>query len=129
VTATDTDAQWIADTFGPVAAQEFNGAKDTYKADLVTWARDLPDLSDDAFARECAHAIFDSAQASRFRGNWEHEHFKATACFREARRRHVAAGHSDDCRGDTAYGFAHARVMKANGYTPSPPASCTCGEA
>ena len=124
-----TDSQWIAETFGPVAEGEYNGAESYYKADLVKWAKKLQSLPGDEFIGECGAAIHVSALVNSFRGNWEHEHFKATVCYREAKRRHIADGHAEECRGDTAYSLAHARVMRSQGYTPSPSVSCTCDKA
>lgn len=117
----------IADIVGPVAAQEFDNAKDTYKPGLLDWARKLRDLSDDEFHQECVSAIYDSALGSNFRGNWEHEHFKASACFHESERRHhEVAGHSKDCRGDTLYAKAHRQLMREHHYETHPPADCNC---
>ncbi|TYK45092.1 hypothetical protein [Actinomadura decatromicini] len=117
----------IIDIVGPVAAQEFDSAQDHYKPGLIAWARKLPELTDEQFLTQCTHAIYESALVSRFRGNWDHEHFKATACFYDAKRRHVAAGHSSDCRGGTLYAQGHAAAMRSAGYTPSPLSACTCG--
>jgi hypothetical protein len=116
----------IVDIVGPVAAREFEAAAGRYKPGLIEWARALPGLPDDEFEQVCGSAIYDSALVSRFRGNWEHEHFKASACAHEARRRHVAAGHDEDCRGETIYGGAHARIMRENGYRPTEPGACRC---
>lgn len=116
----------IADMVGPVAVREFNAAADHYKPNLITWARNLATLDDNQFMDEAASAIYDSALTSSFRGNWEHEHFKATACFAEANRRHRSAGHDQGCQGETLYGRAHARVMEDNGHKPGRPGACTC---
>jgi hypothetical protein len=116
----------VAAIAGPVACREFDNADDHYKPGLIDWARSLPTLDDDEFANVAASAIYDSALANQFRGNWEHDHFKATACFTEGKRRYVAAGHDEDCRGETLYGLAHARVMREQGHTPSPAGECTC---
>jgi hypothetical protein len=125
--STEHDLDSIADIVGPVAAREFENAKDFYKPGLIAWARKLPKLSDAEFLAQCGVAIHDSALVNSFRGNWEHEHFKASACYHEAQRRHVAAGHSKDCRGTCLYGQAHARVMRGQGHEPSPTTECTCG--
>lgn len=123
------DIQSIADIVGPVAVREFNNAADHYKPGLLVWARDLPTLTDEQFLTECSHAIYDSALVGRFRGNWDHEHFKASACHSEAKRRHVAAGHASDCRGSTLYGQAHARAMREAGHKPPALTGCTCGRS
>ncbi|MFF5261442.1 hypothetical protein ACFY4C_21065 [Actinomadura viridis] len=120
------DSRELAEIVGPVAAREFDNAKEIYKADLNSWAQKLADLTDGQFLGECSSAIYNSALVSQFRGNWEHEHFKASACFHEAQRRHVAAGHSAECHGNTLYSEAHAKVMRESGYQPTPAADCNC---
>lgn len=121
------DADSIADIVGPVAVTEFNNAADHYKPRLIVWARELPTLTDEQFLSECTRAIYDSALVGRFRGNWEHEHFKATACYYDAKRRHTGAGHSSDCRGGTLYSQGHAAAMRSAGHAPLTVAACTCG--
>lgn len=123
------DIQSIADIVGPVAVNEFNSASNHYKPGLIKWATALPSLSDEQFLRECTRAIYDSALVGKFRGNWEHEHFKASACFTDAKRRHRAAGHSADCKASTLYGQAHARAMREAGHTPPALTGCTCGRS
>lgn len=112
---------------GPVAAGEFDNAADHYKPALIEWAQNLPALNDDEFLRTTRTAIYNSALANSFRGNWNHDHFKATVCYKEAERRHTTAGHNADCRGDTLYSQAHSRVMRDAGHQPSPTSPCTCG--
>lgn len=121
------DDSSIADIVGPVAVTEFDNASDHYKPGLIVWARTLPTLTDEQFLTECSRAIYESALVGRFRGNWEHEHFKATACHYDAKRRHVEAGHSSDCRGGTLYAQGHRAAMRSAGHTPSPLTRCTCG--
>ncbi|MEV4672801.1 hypothetical protein AB0K34_14185 [Actinomadura sp. NPDC049382] len=121
------DRASIVDIVGPVAIGEFDNAKDHYKPGLIEWASKLPTLSDQAFLTECTRAIYESALVSRFRGNWEHEHFKASACYTDAKRRHAAAGHSPECNASTLYGRAHALAMRSAGHTPRPLTGCTCG--
>lgn len=123
-TITETE---LRDIVGPVAFGEYEGASDYYKPNLMAWASELRTLSDDEFMHETVSAIYGSALVNSWRGNWEHEHFKASACHTEAKRRHVAAGHSEDCRGETAYGRAHTQLMRDHGYTPQPHVDCTCG--
>lgn len=116
----------FADLVGPVAIREFEAAANHYKPGLIEWTHNLSTLEDDEFLAVAGSAIYGSALINSFRGNWEHEHFKATVCYVEAKRRHVAAGHAKDCRAETLYGRAHARVMRESGYQPRPPADCTC---
>jgi hypothetical protein len=121
-------SQQIAHIVGPVAANEFDNAADYYKPGLLDWTRKLQHLSDKDLFDECLRAIYGSALGNSFRGNWEHEHFKASACHHEAGRRHRAAGHSKDCLADTIYGRAHRQLMKEHGYSTQPPRGCTCGK-
>jgi hypothetical protein len=124
---TITDSQ-LADILGPVGIGEYEGSPDWAKPKLRDWAESLATLSDDDFLGEAASAIHGSALLQSFRGNYEHEHCKATAAFKEAQRRHRAAGHADDCYGDTIYSRAHANVMRSQGHTPSDPSPCSCGK-
>jgi hypothetical protein len=118
-----------ASRYGPIAAQEFEGAGDAHKPRLSEWLDALPDLSDEDFFWQAASAIHDSAQANSFRGNWEHDHCKATAAHSESERRHQAAGHAKDCTGDTIYSRAFAQVWREQGHSPSayPSRPCGCG--
>lgn len=111
---------------GQVALQELEAAKPIYTESLIAWARTLSSLTDDELVNECESTIFESALAQSFRGNWEHAHCKASACYTEARRRHVATGHSEDCRGDTLYSRGYRRVVISQGHTPPSFVACTC---
>jgi hypothetical protein len=124
VTLTDED---LRDILGPVGIGEYEASEDWAKPKLREWAAKLGDLSDDDFRSEAASAIHSSALVSRFRGNYEHEHCKATACYKEGQRRHVRDGHDEDCRGATLYSLAHADAMRSQGHRPSDPSPCTCG--
>lgn len=116
--------------FGPIAEREFDSAKDCHKPDLTKWLDALSDLSDDEFFWQAASAIHGSALVNSFRGNWDHEHCKASAAHSESERRHRAAGHSEDCTGDTIYSRAFAQVWREQGHSPSayPPRPCDCGK-
>jgi hypothetical protein len=122
-TATEID---LVDLVGVVAAGEYEAAKDIYKPRLLLWTQKLSTLDDVEFARETSRAIYESATVARFGSGWDHEHFKASACFHEAERRHVAAGHDEDCRGETIYSREHARLMREHGYAPTEPGQCRC---
>jgi hypothetical protein len=113
---------------GEVAFGEFQNASETYHDKLRAYAERLPTLTDDELGQECESAIYDRALVNSFRGNWEHEHFKASACFSEAECRAMASGHVRYCPSPTIYGRAHARVMRQHGHTPSPEGTCTCGK-
>lgn len=118
-----------ATRYGPVAEQEFDSAPDWSKDKLTAWLNTLPDLDDAEFLQQAASAIYDSALANRFRGNWNQDHCRATAAFAEARRRHEAAGHDPDCAGDTIYSQAFAQVWRGQGHSADayPPQPCNCG--
>ncbi len=123
-TLTDAELEAI---LGPVGIREFNNAPDWAKPKLRDWVAGLADRDDDDFLGEAASAIHGSALAQSFRGNYEHEHCKATAVYRASKRRHEAEGHDPMCRGDSIYARAHANVMRSQGHTPSEPQDCTCG--
>jgi hypothetical protein len=118
-----------ATAFGPVAESEFEHAADCHKEELTNWLAKLPTESDEDFFWAAASAIASSALAEGFRGNWEHEHCKVTAAYNESKRRHLAAGHADDCTGDTIYSRAFAQAWREQGHSPSayPPRACDCG--
>lgn len=109
-----------------VGVAEIAHDKDIYKPELVEWAKKLPSLPDEEFISECSNAIYESALVSRFRGIWEHVHFKASACSWDARRRHLQAGNSEECRGDTLYAVACSRAVRSAGHPSSEPTACTC---
>jgi hypothetical protein len=131
-TATDLPVDTELEAFvGPVAYREWQNAKPIYHEQLAAWARALPTLSDNDFTAEAASAIHGSALTSSFRGNWNHEHFKASAVHVEARRRHVAAGHDKDCRGANLYTQAYYSVTRSQGYhwDETPACDGTCKDA
>lgn len=116
--------------YGLVAEREFDAAPNYAKAKLTEWLDRLPTLSDDDFAAETGAAIHTAALTNSWRGNWSADDCKATACHGEAKRRHLAAGHAEDCTGDTIYSTAFARVWRSQGYNPNayPPRACDCGK-
>ncbi len=119
-----------ATRYGPVAEGEFASAKDCHKPDLAKWLDELHTLSDYDFFWQAAGAIHGSALVNSFRGNWDHEHCKASAAHNESERRHRAAGHSEDCTGDTIYSKAFAHVWREQGHSRDayPPRPCDCGK-
>lgn len=118
-----------ASPFGPVAEREFAAAADAHRPALTQWLTLLPALDDEDFLWKAASAIHGSALVSSFRGNWEHEHCKASAAYAEAERRHQAAGHSEACTGDTLYSQAFVEAWRSQGHDPAayPPRPCDCG--
>ena len=119
----------LRDILGPVGWGEYEASPDWAKPKLREWAERLGEMSDNVFLAEAASAIHGSALMQSFRGHYEHEHCKATACYKEAQRRHRRAGHAEDCHGDTIYARAHANVMRSQGHTPREPSRCSCGAA
>lgn len=117
-----------ASRYGPVAVGEYNGAAEVHRPALAAWLDALPTLSDEDFLDAATSAIHDSALVQRFRGNWEHEHCKASAAYAEAVERHRAAGHTEHCTGDTLYSRAFARAWRSAGHDPNayPPRRCDC---
>lgn len=115
--------------YGSVVEGEFASATDAHKPALTEWLAALPGLDDEHFFWQAASAIHASALANSFRGNWDHEHCKGTAAYREAQDRHHASGHSKDCTGDTIYSRAHRQVWLEQGHDPEqyPPSPCDCG--
>lgn len=116
----------LAEKVGVVAAKEFEAAEDWAKPKLLEWIDKLPSLSDETFALECQRAIYDSALCQRFRGNWEHEHCRASACHHESRRRMVAVGHDRRCNGENIYTQAYASVLVNEGHQRPPQRECDC---
>jgi hypothetical protein len=117
-----------ASRYGPVATNEFNTTAEAHKPKLAAWLDALPHLSDEDFFWQAKIAIHGSALVNSWRGNWEHEHCKATAAHAEANRRHRDAGHSPRCTGDTIYSRAFTQVWQEQGHPASayPPRPCDC---
>lgn len=116
----------LIEKIGAVAAREFEAAPEWAKADLLSWVDSLPGLTDEQFQMECQTAIYNSALAQRFRGNWEHDHCRASACYHESERRKAAAGHVQRCGADGVYGSAYRRVLAEQGYRPPEIGTCDC---
>lgn len=118
----------ITENFSNVAAREFQAAKTCRQGELLDWSRQLRVCSDGDLKDKAESAIYTSALMASFRGNYEHEHAKATMCYDEAIRRHREKGHSTECRGRTLYEIAHHNVMRQEGHSPGPLSQvCTCG--
>ncbi len=118
-----------ASPFGPVAEREFDNAPDHAKPKLAQWLDSLASLSDEDFTAEAASAIHGSALVNRWRGNWDHEHCKASAAHGESERRWKAAGHSEDCTGSTLYEVGFRRAWLSQGHSPDAYQirPCDCG--
>lgn len=100
---------------GIVGYREFENSPEYTKEELRAKLRTLRTLDDKAFICETESAIYSSALVSGFRGNWNHDHCYATACYHESERRKIAAGHLEDCRAQTLYSTAYGNVMRRQG--------------
>lgn len=110
---------------GPIAMREYEAAEEWAKPKIREFALSLPAMSDDRLREVSASEIHGSALAISFRGNWEHAHFRCTACYDVSLARHLAAGHGRRC-GGSIYDQAHAQVMREQGHTPSTSGRCDC---
>lgn len=110
---------------GPVAMREYEGAPLWSREQCRAFALSLPAMSDDELRTTSEREILASATMMSRAGNYEHIHFRCTACYHVARTRWGAAGHGDRC-GGSVYDQAHARVMREQGYTPSTSGVCDC---
>jgi rhodanese-related sulfurtransferase len=122
---TDTELESI---LGPVAIMDYRKAPDYDKPKIAQWVAGLAEIPDADFISETAGHILDAAISAQFpRQNSYGIDCRVTACYEEAKRRHVAAGHSEDCRGETLYITAYARAVRDQGYDPGESPACTCG--
>lgn len=118
----------LKEILGKVGMAEFTKAPDSDKPKIRAWAARLAGMSDAELVSETASHILDAAILESFpRQNPYGVGCRVTACYQEARRRHVAAGHSEECRGETLYGKAHASAMRSQKHKPGKPSACTCG--
>lgn len=116
----------LTELIGPVGLDEYKAAADHARPKLDEWIGALRGLSDDDLFGECRRWIYEGALVQRFqRMNFEDVHCRGTACFFEARRRGVEAGHDRNC-GGSIYARAHAAVMRSQGYTPTSDGTCSC---
>lgn len=111
---------------GRVAYHEFENAPDWSKETLRARLVELTTLTDDEFVRATESAIYDSALMQRFRGNNEHIHCLATACYYQSELRKAAAGHAEDCRAETLYSRAYGAVTSQHGMRPQEHPPCEC---
>lgn len=110
---------------GSVAAIEFRNAREWHREEMTEYARTLPNLTVRDLFDASRSAIHGSALALSLKGNWEHVHFRASACFYESERRNKLSGHRPYCTA-TIYARAHDAVMVSNGHAPSSFSPCTC---
>lgn len=125
---TESSEKELMEFFGPVGFGEYQNAEEWDKPKIVEWMRKVSVMSDKEFIQEASSCILDDALMQRFKGNHSGVYARTTGCYKEAQRRHITAGHSEDCSGDTLYSVAHARAMRSQGYITPEPYSCTCGK-
>jgi len=119
----------LVNLVGTIAWQEFQGAREVYKDELLNWVERVQRADDTEFTSIAASAIATSALVQRFRGNWEHDHFKASTAYYMATVRHRAAGHTKECRGSTLYSYAYNRAVREAGHPGMAHTEpCTCGK-
>lgn len=125
---TELTDEKFEEVMGVTAMTEYRQAPDYAQARVRAWASKLQGLTDEEFVSECAGRILDSALAMRWSGpQWEADHAMASACHTESKRRWAAAGHGEDCTGDSLYIEGYNRAYRSQGYTPRAWGACTCG--
>lgn len=117
----------LIDLVGTVAAREYENARETYRPELLAYAERLATLDDREFVSVAASAIHGSALVNSWRGNWEHEHFKASACYFESERR-TQVRHAEGCTVSTLYERAYNQTVRSQGHhaMASDHRPCTC---
>lgn len=114
---------------GPVCVREYDHALPRYQPDMVSYAASLSAMADQELLVAAEDAIYTSALVSRLKGNWEHDHFKASACYSESERRAAAAGRQG-CARHSIYDRAYRRAFETGtGQRPGPVPVCTCPPA
>lgn len=111
---------------GIVAYREFESAPEWSKEELRAKLIALTTLTDEEFIEAAERAIYESALMSRFRGNWNHDHCYATACYHQSELRKVAVGHAEDCRAPTLYSLAYDNVTSRHGMGVRDHSPCAC---
>jgi len=118
----------LKDFLGPVGFREYEQAPDYDKPKIQEWADKVAAMNDRDFILETASKILDDAiMGNRSQGNNYGFYARTTGCFQEAKRRHLKAGHTEECRGDTLYAKGHRKAMISQRHTPSDPYPCDCG--
>lgn len=125
---TDTTAmqQQLLDLVGEAAVHDYARLSDTEQRAARAWAADLPGLTESQLYDRAIAAVLAAADEEARRAIGE-GWFRADACMYEARRRHLAAGHTHACRGDDAYGHAYREAVRRSGLGQLDPRLCTCG--
>lgn len=116
----------LEEIIGAGALRDYDDARGDEQPNLNSWAAGLRDMSDGVLVDEAASAAYAAAFANNRGWWWDGSWCMASACSYEANRRHMAAGHSKDCQGDTLYSKGFRRAMQDAGHEPPSPVSCTC---
>lgn len=111
---------------GIVGYDEFENSPDWAKDELRRKLVALTQLDDEDFVREARGAIYNSALVNRFRGNWNHDHCYATACYHQSEQRRLAAGHLEECRARSLYAWAYDEVTREHGMEVRDYLPCEC---
>ncbi|MFB7858918.1 hypothetical protein [Rhodococcus qingshengii] len=119
----------LNDIIGPMAMQYYTSGPEYAEEEVKSFARSIREADDNEFVDMTSRAILESARMGSFRGNFNHLHAMADGAAHEANRRHQAAGHDKECRGDNLYNVASARAYRSQGHTPRDPVPCSCKES
>jgi hypothetical protein len=112
---------------GPTGLREYKNATENHQREAHGFITTMSALSDLEFVNACEGRILESARCNSWRGNWEGIHAMASACFTESKRRFEAAGHTEDCTGDSLYQKGYIRAYASQGHTPPERRACDCG--
>lgn len=119
----------LNEIIGPLAMNYYTSGPEYAHKEVKSFARSIREADDNEFVTMTSGAILESAMVNSFRGNFGHLHAMADGAAHEADRRHQAAGHDKECRGDNLYSVAYARAYRSQGHTPSDPVPCSCKES
>jgi len=112
---------------GPGAMRDYDDAKDWARPGIHEWVLKLRGFSDEELREQVGMYVLQSAVANSRGMYWDASWCITSACMYEAKRRHVAAGHDEDCFGDDVYKLGWNDAYRNQGYTPGPSTLCTCG--
>lgn len=117
----------LATLIGPVAMMDFEKATEAERRKIRAWVPTLATLTDTAFIDLCTDVVSAGAIAESRRSQEQEPYIRGSACVKEAERRHLAAGHKPECRGDNLYMQGYRRAKGLFGLDPGEPDPCTCG--
>jgi hypothetical protein len=118
----------LEEIIGPGAMRDYDDSKEWARPELHAWVAKLRGFTDAELVDEAASAVLDAAIANSHRMWWDSSWCKSSALMHEAKRRHVAAGHDEDCLEDNLYEKGWNRAYRSQNYDPGRPSFCTCGE-